>query len=121
MLRQAVQIRRNKYSPHHPDTIAAEVRLGEALLAEKKYGEAEPLLQEALGAAQTAPYEPLPWEVAEAQNVLGACLVETGHVKEGDALLRHSREGVTKHPRPAFRSQAMVLVSEFRPGVVTHN
>ncbi len=121
LLRQAVQIRRTKYSSHHPDTIAAEVRLGEALLAEKKYAEAEPVLQEAKMSAQTAPYAPLPWEVAEAQNVLGACLIDTGKVKEGESLLKQSQGGVMKHPRPALRRQAPVLVSEFQPLAVTHN
>ncbi len=121
LLRQAVEIRRNKYSSHHPDTIAAEVRLGEALLAEKQYVGAESVLQEAAVAARTAPYAPLPWEVAEAQNALGACLIETGHTKEGEALLRQSQEGVMKHPRPAFRRSATVLVSEFQPIRVAHN
>ena len=121
LLTKAVQIRRTKYSPHHPDTVAAEVRLGEALLAEKKYAEAEPVLREAAVAAQTTPYAPLPWEVAEAQNVLGACLIDTGKVKEGESLLKQSQGGVMKHPRPALRRQAPVLVSEFQPLAVTHN
>lgn len=121
MLRQAAEIRRKKYSSHHPDTVAAEVRLGEALLAERKDAEAETVLRDALVGAQTSPYAPLPWEIAEAQSALGACLEDTGRVKEGEMLLRQSQTSVMKHPRPAFRRQATLLVSEFRPATVKHS
>jgi hypothetical protein len=36
-------------------------------------------------------------------------------------LLKQSQEGVMKHPRPALRRQAPVLVGEFQPINVAHN
>jgi len=100
LLREALAIRQKTF------IIAAETRLGEALVSEGKAAEAEPILQQAVGSAYQAPF-PLPvWQVAEAQSALAACLTALGRRTEAENLIHSSQAGLQKHPRPAFRRQA---------------
>jgi len=106
LLREALAIRQKTFQPGHATIIAAQTRLGEALIGEGESAEAEPILQQAVGSAYQAPF-PMPvWQVAEAQSALGACLLALGRRSEAENLIHSSQPGLQKHPRPAFRRQA---------------
>jgi serine/threonine-protein kinase len=115
LLRQALEKRETKYPPKHPEVVAAQVRLGEVLIAEGRAAEAEPLLRQAVAAAKTAPFPLLPWQVAEAQSALAACLEsEHRNGEEAQALERESQAGLASHPRPAFRKSAAMRLARWR-------
>ncbi len=78
VLRQALGIRKDLFPPGHVQIIGAEIRLGEVLASEGKIGEAEPILREAATAAHQSPFRLPAWQVAEADNALGACLARAG-------------------------------------------
>lgn len=111
LLRKALEIRRGRFAPTHPALIAAEVRLGEALIATGEQRQAEPLLHEALASARAAPFQLLPWQVAETESAMAACLAALGRSREAEALARQSQIGLAAHPRPAFRKPAAVRLS----------
>jgi eukaryotic-like serine/threonine-protein kinase len=111
LLRQALAIRKKETSGGHPNVIAAEVRLGEDLTAEGKAAEAEPILRDALGSARSAVYPLLPWQIAEAQATLGACLIALNRSSEGEPLLKTSQADLEKDPRPAFRQSRRAAAS----------
>ncbi|HLX82773.1 MAG TPA: serine/threonine-protein kinase [Terriglobales bacterium] len=108
LLRQALAIREKEFSPGHPNVIATEVRLGEVLTAEGKAAEAEPVLRDALASARSAPFPLLPWQIAEAQSALGACLVALNRAPEGEQLLKTSQTDLRKDPHPAFRQPRLL-------------
>ena len=107
MLRQALEIRQQKYSAGHPAVISAEVRLGEAPMDEGEAVQAEPVLQQALASARTAPFPLLPWQMAEAESALGACLVALHRYSEGQILLRDSKSVLRTHPEATLRRTAL--------------
>jgi serine/threonine-protein kinase len=111
LLRQALAIRRLKYNAGNPVIISACVRLGEALTSNGAPAEAEPLLREALQAARTAPFPPLAWQIAEAENALGQCLLRLNRSAEAESLIRNSQAALREHPRPAFRLAAKPIPS----------
>ena len=106
LLRQSLEIRRRKYAPGHTAIISAQVRLGEALLAEHRPADAEPILRAALDAARAAPFTLLPWQRAEVESALGACLRDVGRPVEAEKLLESSSTDLRTHPRPVFREPA---------------
>jgi serine/threonine-protein kinase len=106
LLRKALEIRRNRFAPTHPAVIAAEVRLGETMIAAGEEVQAEPLLREALASARAAPFPLLPWQMAETESAMAACLTALGRGKEAELLARQSQIGLAAHPRPAFREPA---------------
>lgn len=106
LARQALEIRKARLEAGHPDILEAQVRLGQVLTWEGKAVEAEPILRAALQAAEHPPFPLLSWQVAEAENALGACLVSLHHADEGRTLLEESRAGLQTDPRPAFRKLA---------------
>lgn len=106
LVRQALDIRKSRLEPGHPDILEADVRLGEVLTWEGKAADAEPVLRAAVQSAQHPPFPLIPWQVAEAENALGACLVSLHRSEEGSALLEKSRAGLETDPRPAFRRLA---------------
>ena len=114
LLRKALEIRLKTFAPTHPALIAAKVRLGEALIATGDAIETEPLLREALAAASTAPFQLLPWQVAETESALAACLAALGRGREAELLDRESRVGLAAHPRPAFREPAATRLAAVR-------
>jgi serine/threonine-protein kinase len=103
-LRAALEVRRKKLWTGHPAIVTAEVRLGEALVADHKAAEAEPLLKQAMASAEHTPFELPAWQIAEAKNAYGECLKSLGRSAEGDALVRESQAGLESDPRVAFRS-----------------
>jgi tetratricopeptide (TPR) repeat protein len=111
LLRRALEIRREKYAPKHPAIVAAQVRLGEALIANGEAANAEPVLRDALAASRTAPFPLLPWQVAETESALAACLSSLGRPQEADPLERESGPGLAAHPRSAFRTPAAVRLA----------
>jgi hypothetical protein len=106
-LHQALGLRSTQLNAGHPDLIAVEVRLGEVLIDEHKYAEAEPLLQRASLAAQQFPFPLLPWQVAEADMALGACLVGEGKLADGQKLIRQSEGAVRSDPHSALRRRSL--------------
>lgn len=113
-LRQALAIRKSKLDAGHPGILEAEVRLGEVLTWEGKAGEAEPVLRDAAELAQHPPFPLVPWQVAEAENALGACLLSLRRSAEAGPLLKESEAGLQSDPRPAFRKPAGVRVEQVR-------
>ncbi len=101
--RQAVEIRRKKFNAGNPNILWAEVRLGEALVAEGNTREAEPRLRAALASARQEQF-PLPaWRVAEMEYALGTCLKVRGDSAEGEPLVRQSEHGLREHAERRFR------------------
>jgi serine/threonine-protein kinase len=108
LLRTALDIRSSKFPSTHAGVIGAKVRLGEALVAEGEESEAEPLLREALASARSAPFQLLPWQVAEAESALAASWIALGRIRDAAPLERSSQVGLATHPRPPLRRQAAV-------------
>ena len=106
LLRQALAIRKKKYGAKHPAVISAQTRLGEALIAEGEASQAEPLLREALSSARTAPFPLLPWQVAEVESALSACLSALHRTAEAESLAQTSNTPLQQHVRRAFREPA---------------
>ena len=106
LLRQALDVRRKILSPGHARIVAAQVRLGEVLTVEGKTPEAEPLLQDAVHSVHASPFPLTPWQAAEAENALGACLMATGRHGAGESLIRSSLPLLRTHPQAALREQA---------------
>lgn len=72
LLRQALAIRREKYTAGHPAIVSALVRLGEALVAEGEESAAEPVLRDALVSARSAPFDlPKPRAVRDCSSIRG--------------------------------------------------
>jgi hypothetical protein len=111
LLRQALAIRRRKYIDTHPAVIAAEVRLAEILLAAGKASEAEGAMREAMRAANASQFPLLPWQIAEAESALGACLQSLGRDAEAQPFLSRSGPNLRMDPRPAFRKP---VIERFR-------
>jgi serine/threonine protein kinase len=86
LFRRALDIRRARAGPDAPVTISAEVRLGEALVAEGKSVLAEPLLRAAARSAHDSKFVLLPWQRAEADRTLAACLTALGRLDEAKVL-----------------------------------
>ena len=63
LVRQALGSLRKRLATWHPDLIAAEVRLGEALMAEGRLNLAEPPLRNAVQGVHSAPFSLLPWQL----------------------------------------------------------
>jgi len=95
--------------------IAAEVRLGEALVASGNSAEAETLLRQAVSSASEEPF-PLPsWQIAEANNAYGECLKNLGRAREAEPRLRESLGALQSDPRPAFRAGPIARLIRKRP------
>ncbi len=114
MLRHALEIREKNLSSGNPSIVTAEVRLGEALTLEGKADSAEPILRKALTSARSEPFRLLPWQIAEPESALGACLAAQNRSQEADQLLRDSAPDLMKDPRPAFRYPANARTTLFR-------
>jgi tetratricopeptide (TPR) repeat protein len=106
ILRHALEILRTKLPLQYPPVMTAEIRLGEALVAEEKAAEAEPILREALASAYAPSFQIPQWEVGEAESAVGWCLSVLGRTREADKLIQQSQHKLTNDPRPAFRKQA---------------
>ena len=85
--RSAVAIKERLYPRTHPELLIAQVRLAEALLAEKRPQDALALLGRVIVNAETAPFPLLPWRMAELRVVKGLALQETGRQTEGSDLI----------------------------------
>jgi hypothetical protein len=103
LLRRALEVRKATLETGHPDILEAQVRLGQVLIQEDKSAEAEPLLREAMQSAERPPFPLVGWQIAEAENALGSCLLALHRPEEGKLLLEKSRAALQTDPRPAFR------------------
>jgi eukaryotic-like serine/threonine-protein kinase len=114
MLRRALEIREKKFNPGNPAVVYAEVRFGEDLTLEGKPDSAELILRNALRSARSQPFRLLPWQIAEAESALGACLAAKNRSPEAEKLLHESELDLKKDPRPAFRYPANARATLFR-------
>jgi tetratricopeptide (TPR) repeat protein len=95
---EALELHKSKYGPDHPETLAIRAvragALGEKLLQQKKYVEAEPQLREGLTSRKGV--MPNYWQRFHTESLLGASLL--GQKKYGDAepLLKEGYEGMYK-------------------------
>jgi tetratricopeptide (TPR) repeat protein len=108
ILRQALDILKNRLPLRYPPVMTAQIRLGEALTAEGKAAEAEPLLREALASAYSPPFRIPAWQVGEAESALGWCLAALGRTQMATKFLEQSQRKLLNDPRPVFRTQAAV-------------
>jgi hypothetical protein len=111
LFREAFEIRERQLYAGHPDTAAAEVRLGEALVEEGKASAAEPLLQEALTRLQGEPFPVQSWQLADANTQLGICLRRLGHAHDGAAVVKAGLPELSSYPEPAMRRRLLHSVS----------
>jgi len=110
LFRQVLGSRRKKFPAWHPDLLAAEIRLGEALLTEGRLSQAEPLLRDAVSGAHSAPFPLLPWQVAEAEVTYGVCLARLGRSAESKAALSSGVPALNTYPEAAMHRQIERLV-----------
>jgi tetratricopeptide (TPR) repeat protein len=108
ILRQALDILKNKLPVRYPPVMTAQIRLGETLTVEGKAAEAEPILREALASAYGPPFRIPAWQVGEAESALGWCLGVLGRAQEATKFLEQSQRKLLNDPRPIFRRQAAV-------------
>jgi hypothetical protein len=106
MLRKADEVLKKRLPPQYPPVTATQIRLGEALIAQGKAGEAEPILQSALQSVYSPPFRIPAWQVGEAESAMGWCLGLLGRTNEARRLLLRSQEKLAMDPRPLFRKQA---------------
>jgi eukaryotic-like serine/threonine-protein kinase len=112
--RRAVEIRRSRLPPDHPNITRAEVQLGRALVAQGMAAEAEPLLKRAVQFVRNPPFRLPSWHVGEAEAALGWCLGELGRTSEAETLLRAAHGKLMTHPRPRDRGEADRRLETFR-------
>jgi tetratricopeptide (TPR) repeat protein len=96
----------------------ALLALGQSLAAQKRPGESEPLLREALEKLDTPTERRRPWWKGDIQSSLGAVLVTTGKAEEGGLLLVAGADALrdlTAAP-PARRRAAVERLDAFRDG-----
>ena len=102
--RDALAIRQRTFPPTHPELLLVQVRLAEALLAEKRFQDALDLMKPVLAAAKTAPF-PLPsWRMAELQIVYGLALRGRGHEKEAAALIAENSANLQDYNLAAVKA-----------------
>jgi tetratricopeptide (TPR) repeat protein len=106
LLRRALGIFEEKLPPHYPPIMTAQIRLGEALIAEGKAPAAEPILREALASAYAPPFRIPSWQVGEAESARGWCLAALGREQEAQRLLEQGQKKLLADPKPLFRKQA---------------
>jgi serine/threonine-protein kinase len=106
LLRRALEIFEKKLPPQYPPIMTAQIRLGEALIAEGKAPAAEPILREALASAYSPPFRIPSWQVGEAESAQGWCLAALGREQEAQRLLDQSQRKLLTDPSPKFREQA---------------
>jgi tetratricopeptide (TPR) repeat protein len=111
LLRGALEIFEKKLPPHYPPVMVAQIRLGEALVAEGKEPAAEPILREALASAYAPPFRIPLWQVGEAESALGWCLAALGRKQEAQRLLEQSQKKLLADPTPILRKQAAVRLA----------
>lgn len=111
LLRQALKIRQEAFRPGHPAIIFVQTRLGEALTADGKEAQAEPVLRQAVDSAHASKFALPVWQIAEPESALGACLRDLGHKQEAEKFIGQSQAGLQKDPRPAFRRQSYLRVA----------
>jgi tetratricopeptide (TPR) repeat protein len=85
LYREAVSIADEFLDGDHPDRAIFRKNLATALLAQGRATEAEPLAREALAIFRSS--SPTSWRVADAESVLGACIMKSGRFQEAEPLL----------------------------------
>jgi tetratricopeptide (TPR) repeat protein len=109
--RAALAIRQRTYPPTHPEVLLAQVRLAEALLAEKHPDQAFAIAQAALASAKAAPFPLLPWRVAELQNVEALALREMGRGTEAAPLLAANLPALRDYNHAALKNYLLTVVA----------
>jgi serine/threonine-protein kinase len=105
--RDAEGIRQRSFPAGHPELLLAQVRLAEALLAERRPQDALDLMKPAFIAAKAAPFQLPSWRMAELQFVYGVALRETGHEKEAVPLIAENLSNLQGYSLAAVRTYLM--------------
>jgi hypothetical protein len=109
--------RRRVLGPTHPTTATVAGSLAEVKLAQRKYGEAEPLLREALAVQEKT--SPENWRRYYTQAMLGATLAGLGKPGQALPLLRVGYDGMVRRRDsiPYERRQSLGEIEEWIRGV----
>jgi serine/threonine-protein kinase len=102
--RSALAIGRRTYPATHPESLIAQVRLAEALLAEGKSEEALALAQAAVANAEKAPFPLTNWRMAELRLVAGLALRAVGRQTEAAALITANSAALNGYNFAALRA-----------------
>jgi hypothetical protein len=99
---KALEGRRRALGPQHPDTIIGQLRLAGLRLEQHQYGNAEPLLREALTSYEKSMVDT--WRRYDTQSMLGASLTGQKKYAAGEALLLSGHQGMLQRVAtiPAF-------------------
>jgi tetratricopeptide (TPR) repeat protein/tRNA A-37 threonylcarbamoyl transferase component Bud32 len=89
LLRKALQLRRSRLSPNHPDVLASTCNLALAYQNQGRYVEAEPLLRRALTAREKA-LDPDHPDIASSLNSLATLFRDQGKLDDAEPLYRRS-------------------------------
>ena len=89
LVENALRMRRDLLGPDHDEVTECLYDLGRLRLLEGEAEKAEPILREALQRIRDSG-SPEPWRLAEAESLLGECLVGLGRFAEAEALLNNS-------------------------------
>jgi len=92
LLRESLQVYRRQPSPAALDLAGTLASLGHILLAQSKFGEAEPFLRECLELRQNA--APDDWRVFNARSLLGGALLGQMRFEAAEPLLLEGYEGL---------------------------
>ncbi len=89
LLRQSLGVHLAQRGPTHRDTLVVQRNLAATLVARGRPAEAEPLAREVVKRSAAA-WSASHWRIADAQSVLGHCLLAQGHYEEAEPLLIES-------------------------------
>ena len=92
LLRDVLVARRKKLGAQHPDVGQTLTALGQSLLEQRKWAEAEPLLREGLAIWDTR--RPDDWNRFHTQSLLGSSLLGQKKYVEAEPLLLSGYEGM---------------------------
>jgi tetratricopeptide (TPR) repeat protein len=99
LVTQALAVQRQRLRPEHPDISDSLCLLGRIRIVAGTAAEAERDLRQALTIRREA--APNHWRTAEAESVLGECLVKQGRFDEAEPLLEHSYPTIRERRGPA--------------------
>jgi hypothetical protein len=110
--RELLAVSRTKFGPRHADTASAAASVGLALLGQKKYTEAEPLLRGCLAIREAV--QPESWSTFNARSQLGEALLGQKKYADAEPLLLAGYTGMKERAAriPADAKRRLVEAAE---------